>query len=255
MKRRSVLAGAGVGTIASLSGCLGLLGMDEHESSPAGVEGGAREETGYEQVAIEELPVDRDVGVGPVSETVSVVNYMTTHEKAVDIAPLEQRQRAAAFNVVTSPQVSVLGQELNPLEEMSTGELVDLVRNNYDGIENISRDEDAEITVLGQSTTRTRFTADAEFDGHSMDVDVHVTEAVDADDDLLVTIGVYPQQLRPQEEADIVSLVEAATTGVDEAASTDGSGSDGSETESGDAETDSDDESGANETGDDGILG
>ncbi|PCR89865.1 DUF6517 family protein [Natrinema ejinorense] len=243
MKRRSVLAGVGAGAIAGLSGCLGLLGMDEHESSPAGVEEGTREETGYEQVAIEDLPVDRDVGVGPVSETVSVVNHMTTHEKAVEIAPLEQRQRAAVFNVVTSPQVSVLGQELNPLEEMSTGELVELVRNNYDGIENISRDEDAEITVLEQSTTRTRFTADAEFDGHSMDVDVHVTEAVDADDDLLVTIGVYPQQLRPQEEADILSLIEAATTDVDEAASTGGSDSDGSETGGGDDESD------------DGILG
>ncbi|MFD1563989.1 DUF6517 family protein [Haloarchaeobius amylolyticus] len=260
MNRRTVLAGLGAAGFAGLSGCLGLVGLDEHESSPAGVEAGAREETGYEQTAIEPLSVEREVG--PTNETVTVTNYMTAHEKSVDMQLLGSR-RGAVFNVLTTPQVSILGRELNPVEEMSTQELVDLVRQNYDGIENIEHEDDTDVTVLGQSTTQSRFTADAEFDGQDVPVNVHITEAVEADDDLLVTIGVYPEYVQPQEEPNITTLVEGVTTDVDEDASSDGTESDDSGNQStddsgsdedSDNETD-DNESSKNESDDDGLLG
>ncbi|ELZ25405.1 DUF6517 family protein [Natrinema limicola] len=229
MNRRSVLAGLGVTGLASLSGCLGLVGLDEHESSPAGVMTTAREETGYEQTAIEPLTVEREVG--PTNETVTVTNYMTTHEKAVDMGPLG-RQRGAIFNVLTTPQVSILGRELNPIEEMSTQELVTLVRQNYDGIGNIEHQDDTDVTVLEQSTTQSRFTADAEFNGQDVSVNVHITEAVEANEDLLVTIGVYPEYVQRFEESNITALTEAVTTDVDENPSSAGSDSAASDTES-----------------------
>jgi len=219
MNRRTVLAGLGAAGFAGLSGCLGLVGLDEHESSPAGVEADARDETGYEQTAVDPLSVEREVG--PTNETVTVTNYMTVHEKAVDMGLLG-RQRGAVFNILTTPQVSILGRELNPVEEMSTQELVDLVRQNYDGIENIEHEADTDITILGQSTTQSRFTADAKFNGQDLPVNVHITEAVEADEDLLVTIGVYPEYVPRQEEPNITTLVKAVTTDVDaDASSTD----------------------------------
>ncbi len=250
MNRRTVIAGVGAAGLAGLSGCLGLLGMAEHESSPAGVTAEARAETDYEQTAIEPLEIEREVG--PTNETVTVTNYMTKHEKQVGIQGLGER-RAAVFNVLTTPQVSILGRELNPVEEMSTEELIDLVRENYDGIDNVSHDEDAEITILEQSTTKSRYTADAEFDGRRVEVDVHITEAVEAGDDLLVAIGVYPERLQSQEEPNVTTLVESVTTDVDEDASSGGSGDDesGSDNESGSGD---DSESGDNES-DDGVLG
>ncbi|TMT85880.1 hypothetical protein E2L06_04440 [Haloterrigena sp. H1] len=229
MNRRTVLAGLGATGLAGLSGCLGLVGLAEHESSPAGVEAAAREETGYEQTGIEPLSVEREVG--PTNETVTVTNYMTSHEKAVDMRQLG-RQRGAVFNVLTTPQVSILGRELNPIEEMSTQELVDLVRQNYDGIANIKHTDDTDVTVLGQSTTQSRFTADAEFDGRDLPVNVHITEAVEADTDLLVTIGVYPEYVQRLEESNVRSLTEAVTTDVDEDASSAGSDSSTSNNES-----------------------
>ncbi|QLK27895.1 DUF6517 family protein [Natrinema zhouii] len=255
MNRRRVITGLGVAGLASLSGCLGLLGMAEHESSPAGVEAAAREETGYEQTEIEELPIERDVG--PTNETVTVLNHMTKHEKQVGIMGLGER-RAAIYNVLTTPQVSIFGRELNPVGEMSTPELVDLVRSNYDGINDISHEEDSEITILDQTTTQSRFTADATFDGQELEVDVYITEAVEADDDLLVTIGVYPHHLQSQERSNITTLTESVTTEVDPDDSTGGSGDGGD-----DSDNESDDGSGTNESGDgsgdnesdDGILG
>ncbi|ELY90121.1 DUF6517 family protein [Natrinema altunense] len=229
MNRRTVVAGLGAAGLAGLSGCLGLLGMAEHESSPAGVEADARAETGYEQSAIDALSIDRDVG--PTNETVTVTNHMTKHEKAVDMGPLGSR-RGAVFNVLTTPQVSIFGKELNPVEEMSTQELMDLVRSNYDGIDNISHDGDSDITILEQSTTRSEFTADAEFDGADIPVIIAITEAVEADEDLLVTIAVYPEYVERQEDPNATLLAEAVTTDVDEGASSDDGGSDSGGVES-----------------------
>lgn len=224
MNRRTVLAGLGATGLAGLSGCLGLVGLAEHESSPAGVEADAREETGYEQTGIEPLSVEREVG--PTNETVTVTNYMTSHEKSVDMGQLGS-QRGAVFNVLTTPKVNILGRELNPVKEMSTEELVDLVRQNYDGIENIQHESDADVTVLDQSTTQSTFTADATFQGQNVPVIVHITEAVEADTDLLVTIGVYPEYVQRFEEPHLTTLSEAVTTDVDENASSNRSDTEG----------------------------
>lgn len=251
MNRRTVIAGLGAAGLAGLSGCLGLLGMAEHESSPAGVEADARAETGYEQSAIDALSIDRDVG--PTNETVTVTNHMTKHEKAVDMGPLGS-QRGAVFNVLTTPQVSIFGKELNPIEEMSTQELMDLVRSNYDGIDNITHDSDSDITILGQSTTRSQFTADAEFDGADIPVIIAITEAVEADEDLLVTIAVYPEYVERQENPNATQLAKAVTTDVDEGASSDDGGSDAGDVgvldESGgtDGPNTTDDDGGSNDT-------
>ncbi|ELY78367.1 DUF6517 family protein [Natrinema pallidum] len=246
MNRRTVIAGLGAAGLAGLSGCLGLLGMAEHESSPAGVEADARAETGYEQSAIETLSIERDVG--PTNETVTVSNHMTKHEKAVDMGPLGSR-RGAVFNVLTTPQVSIFGKELNPVGEMSTQELMDLVRSNYDGIENISHDADSDITILEQSTTRSQFTADAEFDGADIPVIISITEAVEADEDLLVTIAVYPEYVERREDPNATLLAESVTTDVDEGASSDDGGSDAGGAESTD---DSEGTDGTDSTHDDG---
>ncbi|MXV64189.1 hypothetical protein GS429_19385 [Natronorubrum sp. JWXQ-INN-674] len=214
MNRRTLLGGLGVAGLASLSGCLGMLGMAEHESSPAGVDASVRSDTGYEQTGIDDVVVEEDVGVSAASETVVVTNYLTEHEKAVDMEPLGS-QRGAVFMVLTTPQIGVAGRNFNPVEDMSAGELVDLVGDNYDEMGNISHEADDEITILGETTTRSRFSADAMFSGQEVEVDLHVSEAVEGGDDLLVTIGVYPQRLRSREEDNIIALMEAISLDID----------------------------------------
>ncbi|WP_436347876.1 DUF6517 family protein [Natronorubrum sp. FCH18a] len=258
MKRRTVLGGLGAAGLASLSGCLGLVGMDEHESSPVGVAASVRDETGYAQTAIDDIVVEEEVGVSAATETISVTNYLTEHEKEVSIGPLVS-QRAAVFIALTTPQIGIAGRNVNPVEDMTTEELIELVEENYDDISNISREEDDEITVLGSETTRSRFDADATFDGHEFTVDVHVSEAVETeDDDLLVTIGVYPQELRGQEEENVLALMNGMTADIDtnddgddegtgdesDENENDESGDDGNDSENGDDDGDEDDDGG-----------
>lgn len=255
MKRRTVLGGLGAAGLASLAGCLGLVGMDEHASSPAGVDPSVREETGYEQTGVEDVVVERDVGISAYSETISVTNYKTDHEKEVEIPGIGS-QRAAVFTVLTTPQIGVAGRNFNPVEEMSTTELIELVEDNYDEIGDISHEEDGEITILEETTTRSRFSADATFNGHDLEVDIHVTEAVEAGDDLLVSIGVYPRHARGQEADNVFALMEGIDTdAADE--SDDGDGGESGDSDSGGNESDGSEDGadGDENDSDDGLVG
>ncbi|MFP9190359.1 DUF6517 family protein [Natronosalvus vescus] len=207
MHRRNVLTGAGVVGIASLSGCLGVLGLDSHESKPAGVDEGVLADTGYEQTKVEPIGIEEEFDAVLYTETIRVTNYLTEHEKAIDLGPLG-RQRAAVFMVLTTPKVEVAGRELNPVEDMSTDELVSLVEDNYDDIGDITHQGDESVTILGEGTTVSQFSADAQFDGQDVDVRIHVSEAVQTDDDLVVAIGIYPEQTRDQEGPNVGSLME-----------------------------------------------
>lgn len=256
MNRRDVLAGTGAVGLASLSGCLGVLGLDEHESSPCGVDRSVLDETGYQQKGVKPVGVDENVDMLLYSETVTVTNYLTEYEKAVSLSVLGE-VRAAVFNILTTPQVSVIGQELNPIEDMSTEEIMDLVKSNYDGFGDVTHEADETVTVLEQETTMSRFTAEAQFDGQDLDVFIHVTAAVQTDEDHLVAIGVYPEQTRDREEPNVAALVEGVVEEAGDAAEAEGDGEneesssdDGSDTDGGDgngSENDSEDD-------DDGIL-
>ena len=206
MRRRELLAGA-VGVAASVTaGCLGAVGMDEHEATPAGVEPAVREETGYEQTGVEEQVVERTVEYG-VSEGITVRNYLTEHEKGVDLGPLGTAQ-AAAFTVLTSPQISIAGREFNPIGEMPAEELVGFIEADYEGIDNVEHVEDGEAVVLGETTAESLFEAEAALGaGVSVDVNVHVTESVRTSDSHLVTIGVYPREVAAVEADNVEAMM------------------------------------------------
>jgi len=214
MRRRTLIAG-GVGIAASTAaGCLSAVGMDEYEATPAGVDPAVREETGYEQTGVEEQVIERTVDVG-VSEEITVRNYLTEHEKGVDLGPLGNA-RAAAFTVLTSPQISIAGRGLNPIGEMPAEELVGFIEADYEGIDNVEHVEDGETTILEQTTPESLFEADAELGaGVSVDVNVHVTESVRTTADHLVTIGVYPQEVESAESDNVEAMMNGVIENVD----------------------------------------
>ncbi|WP_276254443.1 DUF6517 family protein [Halomontanus rarus] len=251
MKRRTVIAGVGTVLVGS-AGAFYLYRDDltEFSASPVSVAAATRDDTGYEETGVEDVVVEREFEAAGQSETVVVTNYMTEHEKAVEMPLGLGRQRGAVFIALATPQVRILGEEFNPVEEMSTDDIVAMVQDNYEGIENVRTDEEGTASVLGQATKQTKYAAEATFDGSSVDIYLHVTQAVDSDDGLVVTIGVYPQMLESQEEENVLELMESV---VDELpASYEGEGgSDGGGDEAGDG-NDTDGESEGDETGGDG---
>ncbi|RQG95378.1 DUF6517 family protein [Natrarchaeobius chitinivorans] len=267
MHRRTLLAGIGSAGAIGLAGCLGVAGLDEHTANPVGVEEDARSDTGYEQSEPENLVIEESVGAVGYSEGVRVTNYLIEHEKAVDMGPLGE-QRGAVFIVLSTPQISVVGQQVNPVEDKSTEELVELVASNYDGIGNVQHERDDDVSILGSSVTESIFVADAEFSGQDVEVNLHITEAVETDDDLVVSIGVYPRDLERRERENIETLMEAVSEDVDVHADGGGNynedeGGADDDTEEEDSDTEDDDEDEENEgededgegdeDGDDGI--
>ncbi|WP_254861628.1 DUF6517 family protein [Halovivax gelatinilyticus] len=230
MNRRTYLGAAGAASLAGLAGCIGLLGLDEHTANPVGVSPEVRNDTGYQQTGIDDLVVEESVDLQLWSETVSVTNYVVEHEKSVSVGPLTD-ERAAVFAVLSTPQISVIGQQVNPVEDMQTGELVELLADNYDDIGDVSHVEDDELSILDQAITASTFTADARFTGgQSVDVTLHVTEAVETDDDLVVGVGVYPEALASEERRNVETLLTSIDPGVDvagEGGDGDGGGDDG----------------------------
>lgn len=211
MDRRRFLATAGSAGLVGTAGCLGIVGLDSHEASPAGVTSTARSQTGYEQIDQRPLEITETVNVLFYSEDVTITNYLTEHEKQLEVEPLPDT-RAAVFLVLTTPQVSVLGQQLNPIGEMDARELAELIVNNYGQISNVRNETTGTVTILEQETGRSRFRANAQFNGQDVPIDLHVSESVETDADLLVTLGVYPYLLRDQEEDNILELMRNVTT-------------------------------------------
>lgn len=252
MKRRTVIAGVGTVLVGS-AGAFYLYRDDltEFSASPVSVAAATRDDTGYEETGVEEVVVEREFEAAGQSEKVVVTNYMTEHEKAVDMPLGLGRQRGAVFIALATPQVRILGEEFNPVEEMSTDDLVAMVQENYEGIENVRKEEEGTASVLGQATKQTKYAAEATFDGSSVDIYLHVTQAVDSDDGLVVTIGVYPQMLESSEAENVLALMESV---VDElpASYEDENGGDGGG-EKAEDENDSDGGNEGDETGGDGT--
>jgi hypothetical protein len=210
MNRRQFVAGIGTAASVGIAGCLGVITGAEpakFEAAPPSVAETALEETGYESAGVEEIVIEREVEAGGQSREVVVTNYLAQYEKPIDMGPLGE-QRGATFTALTSPQVNVLGREFNPIAEMSTRELAEMVQQQYEGVENVEKQADIEVQMQGQTIIQSIFTAEAAFSGSTVDIGLLVTEAVELGEDLLVTVGASPQA-GPDEEGNVLTLLKA----------------------------------------------
>ncbi len=242
MNRRTVLATAGVVGGVGLSGCLGLVdGLTTFEASVADVDESALSETGYDETGVDEIVNERTFEAAGESETVEVTSYLAEHAKQIDMGPIGE-QETATFSVLSSPKVEAVGRSFNPIEEMSTEEIVELIEDNYDDIGELNRESDHEITLVDQTVDESIFSAPASIDGQPFDLALHVTTAAERGDDFVLAIGAYPQEVESQEKPNIRTLIEAVTPADDRE-------------DSDEAEDEDDTTNGEAEDGDDGLLG
>jgi hypothetical protein len=66
--------------------------------------------------------------------------------------------------------------------------------------------------VLGETTTRTRFTAEARVDGATIEAYLHVSNPVKSDGEFVASVGAHPRAL-PDEESRIVRMMQAIQHG------------------------------------------
>lgn len=207
LSRRRYLAAAG--SVGLLAGCLDLIRGEtlEFSASPSRVAQEALDGTGYELKSQSEMEIERTFEAAGQSRDVLVTNVVTEYSKSIDMGPFGEAD-GALFTSLTTPQVNILDREFNPVAEMSAEDLVEMVQQQYDGIKNIRNEEETEIQIQGESTTQTKFRADAAFDNSPIKTLLHVSEAVEMGDDFVVTVGAYPE-LTPGEEESVIAMMEA----------------------------------------------
>lgn len=220
LSRRTLLGAAGVTLAGVTAGCLDqvpFVGGEPlaFEATPASVPAATLDETGYEQRRTEEATVERTFEAAGRSQDVVVTNWQAEYDRAVDLAelglPVDQRQQAAVFTVLSTPQVEVLGRTFNPVGEMDADELAGMVQDRYDDAGRLDHVGDATATVAGESATVGEFETEAELveTGQGIDLTLHVSEAVPSGEDFLVAVGGYPSLLQTAEREHIFTMMDA----------------------------------------------
>ena len=205
---RQFAGATGASALASLAGCAALTGSVEFSASAAPVEKATLKDTGYSRYQTTRPVVERTYEAGGQSKTVEVENVVTQYDKAVDLTAIGLGAfQAAVFTTLSTPQVEVLEQTFNPVGDMSTDELAGRIQERYEGITVGEKDDEWSATVAGSSTTVARYPAEATLTEADAKVDLwlHLSQAVEAADDFVVTFGGYPQLLDQGDNIDALT--------------------------------------------------
>ena len=218
--RRAVLGAAGVGLTGVMAGCLDQVPFLsdeplEFEATPASVPASIRDETGYEEQRVDTIVLEETVEAMDRRQDIVVTNWLAEYDKAVDLSEfglqVDDRLEAAIFTVLSTPRVSILDRTFNPVGEMSSEDLLDLAQDHFDDVGRVEHVDERSVEILGESTTVGEFETTAELAGGGVDVDVtiHIAEAVESGDDLVVAVGGYPSVLDDHEREHVFSMMES----------------------------------------------
>lgn len=207
-RRRALATGAALLGTGTTAGCLDLLlgGGLSFEATRATVSQSTLDETGYQENRIRDVGIEREFEAAGQTRQVSITNWHAEYDKEIDLQdlglPVEGSQRAAIFGVLSTPRVEVAGQEFNPIDDVSTADIVSRLQSRYEGISGLQQVGESAATVLDASTTATEFRGDLELRnaGVTVDVTLHVTEAVEDGEDFVLAVGGYPNVLSGERE-------------------------------------------------------
>lgn len=199
--RRQLLAGV-AGLTAGLAGCAATQDEYSFSSTPGAFAESAVTESGYTGLDREEIEITRRVEVAGSTRDVTVTNYATPYERQVTLAGSERTLAGAA--VFTTPSISFVGQEYNPVADQSPKALLERTSEQFAGqldggsIEDIQQVDERTLTVLGSDTTVSVFDATTTYQGSEIPVRILVAK-VKHDGDFVIVAAAYPKALRSDE--------------------------------------------------------
>ncbi|AFK19471.1 hypothetical protein E6P09_11865 [Haloferax mediterranei ATCC 33500] len=209
MTSRRTVATLALAALIVMSGCIGFLTGEESltfESEPAATDSTVASNTGYSTNGTQTFQVNRTLSVAGAERQVAASNHMTTYEKSIDLGFFGEA-KLGMFSVISTPAVEVAGKARNPIGDYSNDQLVGLVDSQYQGLKDVEQVSSRDVQMLGEQANVTKYSATAKFGGQDVDVYVHVTK-VRHNEDFIVAIGMYPQQL-DGEEKNILELIRA----------------------------------------------
>ncbi|MBZ6496700.1 DUF6517 family protein [Natrinema longum] len=193
MKRRlfiGVLAAGGVGTAA---GCLSGIADEAttFTAAPARVDEDAAGEVGYEYQGTRRRVDEEEVG----GEDIEATSYLSLYDRSIEL-PTEQfgddPLRAGVFGVITTPQVSIAGEDFNPVSDLSNRELADRIQGHYEGLELDRAVGGRALDALGERFPIQSYGGTATLQNqYAIDVTLDIVQR-EHEDDHIVVAAIYP---------------------------------------------------------------
>lgn len=199
--RRRFLAAATTGAVAATSGCLGfILGEESQtfEASPATVEESVVQQAGYESLGTTKRTLSQTFEVGGEERTVEVVNVLAEYHRGVSLPDLGNAE-AAVFTTFATPQVEVLGETLNPIDDLRIADLARRAQGQYENFQVGEQVASATVQALGAARDLGQFDGRATISGAGIDINLHLANFTHGSD-VLVPLGMYPKQLQAETE-------------------------------------------------------
>jgi hypothetical protein len=184
-------------------GCSALSGATTFTAAQGTVSESALSETGYSLENESTQTVTRSFA----GQDVEVNNQLTEYARSSDL-PVFGDTQIARFTAFTTPAVEVAGQgPFNPVGDLNNTELALRLQSQYDTVDNVQREGNRTVTMLGDDVTVGKFRADAQTtDDTSTEVFMHIAQTRSGDD-YVIAIAVYPTQLDGEQET-VDTLIE-----------------------------------------------
>ena len=208
---RSSVLGALLCLFVVTSGCVGVLTGSEPfvaTASEVGVSQAALSETDFQHENTQTAWLNRTVDVAGQEREVRIRNYVSIYQIDPSVS-MDGTVTFGLFSAFSTPQVSIAGQALNPVGQMSHGQLIERVAGQSGDIRDVQRSGSRTLTVLGSDAEVTTFSAVAVRQGQEIPVFIEVTRVQD-EEDYVVAVGVYPQ-----DGDDVEPQVETLFTGLE----------------------------------------
>lgn len=189
-----------------LAGCTGTLFATE--STPATIPAAAYEPVGYVHGNTTAVPLTYTVGAAGITRNVTVTSWLSGYSRTTG------ENQTAALLVLSTPDVEVAGESVNPFGRMSDGVLLERVLNATSGYNISDRMSDvgelrrvgaSDKTVLETPATVTTYTGTALIEERRVTALVHIVTVAHGDD-VIVGIALHPESM--DETATVQQLFE-----------------------------------------------
>lgn len=181
-----------VAALVLLAGCSAAGQVTTFEADAAEVPRAVVADTGYEYNGTDTETVERTFEVAGSEQTVTVVNRIAAYEKAVEVPGVGSR-RLAAVAVLSSPSVSLGGNQFNPLAEFTARDLAARLADRREGLTVDRRVGRSTVETLDTEVTVSRFAGSQSVGPGSVEVTVQVAK-LRHDGDFVVVLAAFPRR-------------------------------------------------------------
>ena len=208
LTRRKALLTAGTTLTALLSGCGATQQEFSFTATPGRITQQVLSNAGYNPDQQEEIIQQRTVEAAGQERDVTVTNYLRTYTRSISQRGISRELVAAIF---TSPSISILGQQFNPLADLGLKELLERTQGRFSDygapqLQEVTRSGEFSIQSLATETTVGVFSA-VTAGTPAVDIEVLISR-FKHDGDYIILRGGYPQSVTETERQRVRTLFE-----------------------------------------------